>query len=453
MRWRLDLFGRLLLIVLGTVLLLASASIALLRVRDEIKPPPPLSFPRLKQTAGIIDLVATNTGGSEKAIVRAVSGVDLTARLVDVAPPRGDLQRAPRLEAELQRLILTRTPVTAYVSPRFVPRDSDGQVEGFLARAVAQLSDGRILVIAAHGSRNRVKREQLNGSAALWMGAMAALVAALALWGTARETRPLRDLACAARRFDGNAVTVLRVPLAASDIRRTAAAVAAMQERVLALLGERSLMIATISHDLRTLLTRMRLRVASVDDQDRRDWLEADLDGMDAMLADALAFARGTTSDVHTNVDLADLAAAEIAERQVRDTRVEIVAELSDAPCIGDAHALRRVISNLLDNAAKYGGGRIRVSVTRRVDRVVLSVEDDGAGIPPGERQAVLMPYHRGEDPRSRRLAGSGLGLAIVQQIARAHGGALSIETSALGGAKMLVDIACKEGGKMPAGS
>lgn len=134
-----------------------------------------------------------------------------------------------------------------------------------------------------------------------------------------------------------------------------------MQARVIDLLGERSLMIGAISHDLRTLLTR--LRAASLEEGPLRTRMEDDLDGMDAMLADAIAFARGTTSSVRSDVDLADIVATELAEREVHGTGVEITAHLSDVPCDGDAHALRPVATNLLDNAVKYGSGQIRVRV------------------------------------------------------------------------------------------
>ncbi len=438
---RLDLFGRLLLIVLGSVLLLATASVTLLQLREETKPKPRATFPRVAQVGGIIDLVARETNRDHSETLRAANGVDLTARIIQTKPDTHGLRRAPRLEAELRRVVFTPTPVEAYTSPLYRPRKGGAGVEGFLAAAVARLPDGRYLTITTNGGPDPERPRLFGLPASLWMGAMATVVALLALWGTSRETRPLRDLARAARRFDGTRVTVTRTRVGAADIRRTSLAVAAMQGRVIDLLGERSLMIGAISHDLRTLLTRMLLRVASLGGSTVQMRLEADLDGMDAMIADALAFARGTTSRVHTPLDLADLAAAEIAEREMRGEKVVIDARLGDAPVIGDVHALRRVIANLLDNAVKYGRGQVRVSVSTKVDTTVLTVEDDGPGIDVDQRTAVLEPYRRGDDRRSRHLAGSGLGLAIVGQIVRAHGGTVSIDTAELNGAALTVQL------------
>lgn len=444
MTWRLDLLGRLLLILLGSILLLAAGSVTLIVLHGEGERAP-VSFPRVRQVGGIIDLMAGANRPARAAILRAANGVDLTVRLVDALAPIEGLRRAPRLEAELRRFTFSSTPVRAYVSPIFQPRDTGGRVEGFLAYAVGRLPDGQFVTLTTNGGPDKERPRFLNLPASLWMGGLAGIVAVLALLLTARETRPLRDLARATRRFDGTAVTVETAVDGASDIRRTTIAVADMQARVVSLLGERSLMIGSISHDLRTLLTRMRLRTATLADNGVRQGLENDLDGMDAMLADALAFARGTSTRVRGLVDLADIAAAELAEREARDGGTVITADLQDAPCLGDIHALRRVVANLLDNAVKYGRGKVHVSVSSAGGWARLSVEDDGPGIPLDQRTAVLAPYHRGDDPRARRLAGSGLGLAIVQQIIRAHGGRITILDSRWGGASLTVELECPD--------
>lgn len=442
MRGRFDLFGRLLLILVGSVLLLGATSVTLILVHDELRPRRPSTFPRVRQAAGLIDLAVGPSAPSRQILLRAANGSDLSAVILATPPPPGELQRAPKLTAKLKGFMRTTTPVMAYTDPRYRPIRRGSPIEGFLARAIARLPDGSVLVLTTNATGDQERPRLFGLPASLWMGVLAVIVVLLALWLTARETRPLRDLVRATQRFDGTAVTTAMTLVGAADIRRTAQAVTAMQRRVIDLLGERSLMIGAISHDLRTLLTRLRLRVVVLDDP-ARSKLEADLDGMDAMLADALAFARGTTGSVRDHVDLADLAAAEVIEREMRDTAPEITTDLHDAPCLGDAHALRRVIANLIDNARKYGRGRIHLSVTRSDRAVHLSVEDNGPGIPLDQRSAVLAPYHRGDDPQHRRLAGSGLGLAIVQQIMRAHGGLLTISDSKLGGAKVAVQLDC----------
>lgn len=440
MRGRLDLFGRLLLILVGSILLLGSASVTIILVHNQAHRGHVPAFSRIRQAAGLIDLATGPSVPPRNLFLRVANGSDMSAAILAAPPPIAGLHPASRLTAKLQSFMRTGTPVTAYINPRYKPTPSGSGIEGYLAAAIARLPDGRVLVLTTNASGDEERPRLFGMPASLWMGFLAVVVVVLALWLTARETRPLRDLVRATRHFDGSAVTISGALIGATDIRRTTEAVADMQRRVVDLLGERSLMIGAISHDLRTLLTRMRLRVAVLEDPPRSR-LEADLDGMDAMLADALAFARGTTGSVREKTDLADLAASEVAERQARDERVKIVTHLHDAPCLGDAHALRRVIANLIDNALKYGNGQARVSVWQEKRLVLLAMEDDGSGISPDQRAAVLAPYHRGNDPQRRRLAGSGLGLAIVQQIVRAHGGSVLITDSRLGGARVVVAL------------
>ena len=153
-------------------------------------------------------------------------------------------------------------------------------------------------------------------------------------------------------------------PGGAPDVRALAAAIAAMQQRISLLLRERTLMVGAISHDLRTFLTRLQLRVMSLADETMRTRCVADLDAMNVLIADALAYARG--SDValeHQSLDLADIAATEIAEREAVGAGLPIEACLADARILGDRVALRRVVANLLDNATRYGRSRLRVTV------------------------------------------------------------------------------------------
>lgn len=438
---RLDLFGRLMLILLGALVLLGTIGVTLFYVREQRRVVPiHTQFPRLELAAGLIDLATTEPANRLPLVVRAGSGLDVVTRILAVEPAAPDLRYAPRLTARLARSVRSRVRVRAYASSLFVPRDRRHNVEGYLARAVARLPDGRLLVIDATALGDQDAPRLFGWPASQWMGTAATLVVLLALLGTARETRPLRRLARAMRAFDGSIVTVTDPLTAAADIRRTGEAALAMQERVVALLGERSLMIGAISHDLRTVLTRMRLRVAALGDGDARVPLERDLERMDAMLSDALAFARGTsTGPKRAPVDLADLVASEVAEREARGQDGAIELALDDAVCLGEGVALRRVIGNLLDNAWKYGGGRIIVATGTVGNRALLTVDDDGPGIASDQRDEMLRPYRRGEGSHRHGLAGSGLGLAIVGQIVTAHGGTLAIGDSPLGGARVTV--------------
>ena len=440
---RLDLFGRLILILLGALVLLGTLGVTLFYVREQHRPTfRQAPFPRLQLAAGIIDLAASEPPNRLPLVLRGANGLDVVTRILAVEPSTPDLRYAPRLTARLRSFVSSDTTVRAYVSTVFIPRARSSGVEGFLARASARLPDGRVIVIDTNSTGDKDAPRLLGWPASQWMGAAATLIVLLALWGTARETRPLRRVVQAMLAFDGTRVTIAGAPSAAADIRRTSEAAAAMQERVVTLLGERALMIGAISHDLRTVLTRMRLRVAALGDTAGRTPLERDLERMDAMLSDALAFARGTaTGPERLPVDLADIAASEAAERDARGQWGTIDLALDDAPCLGDALALRRVVANLIDNAIKYGGGRVVVTTGSAADRAWLAVEDDGPGISPDQRAEMLQPYRRGEQARRAGPAGSGLGLAIVQQIIEGHCGTIAISASTYGGAQMTISF------------
>ncbi len=216
-----------------------------------------------------------------------------------------------------------------------------------------------------------------------------------------------------------------------------------MQERIVGLMGERSMLIGAISHDLKTYLTRMRLRAERVVEPERRDRLVEDVDAMTALIETSLGFARGTSAEVgRAPVDLADIVAVEVAEHAAQGARISLSGEeVPDATVAGDAVALRRVVANLIGNAVKFGRSSVAVVVRRVGTACEVVVEDDGPGIPEDERSAVFSPYYRVERSRNRRTGGTGLGLAIARQIAEAHGGTIVAEAAPSGGARLVVSL------------
>jgi signal transduction histidine kinase len=268
-------------------------------------------------------------------------------------------------------------------------------------------------------------------------------VTALVTVGARHELAPLRRLTDAVSRFDGRAPGPALAARGAPEIRRLAQAVQAMQERIVGLMGERSLLIGAISHDLKTYLTRMRLRAEGVAEPERRVRLIEDLDAMGALIETALGYARGTAAEVgRAPVDLADIVAVEVAEHAAQGAAISLSGDdVQDATVAGDAVALRRVVANLIGNAVKFGRASVAVAVRRTGTACQIVVEDDGPGIPEAERSAVFSPYYRVERSRSRRTGGTGLGLAIARQIAEAHGGTIVAEAAALGGARLVVTL------------
>ncbi|WP_407155993.1 ATP-binding protein [Bradyrhizobium sp. STM 3557] len=253
------------------------------------------------------------------------------------------------------------------------------------------------------------------------------IVTLLGLWAARALTAPLSSFARAAENFslDGDAAALPeRGP---EEIRALARALNRMRERITALINDRTKMLAAISHDLRTPITRMRLRCEFVEDEIQRSRMLADLDQMHSMLSSVLSFLRnGRKLEPMTLVDVASI--LELVADQFADMGHTV-------SYIGPGHAmatvrpddLLRSVTNLVENAVKFGTmATVRLSVL--LDDLTIDVEDDGPGISDADKPRVLEPFVRGDHARNMDEAtGFGLGLSIASAIVAAHGGALSL--------------------------
>ncbi|WP_374428334.1 ATP-binding protein [Ideonella dechloratans] len=262
---------------------------------------------------------------------------------------------------------------------------------------------------------------------------LALTVAALSWWAVRRVTRPLADLARAA---DGLGQDLTQAPLPETgpqEVARANRAFNRMQQRLRRTLEGRTRMLAAVSHDLKTPLTRMRLRAEMLDDEDLRERMEHDLDEMSQMVGDALDHLRGLEqAQERRPVDVMALLESLQADQQAmgRDVRLEGACE---RPWLGGAAALRRCVNNLVDNAVLYGQ-RALLSVQDSPEAVTIRVRDAGPGLPPEALEQVFEPFFRLEASRNRVTGGTGLGLAIARQIAEGAGGTLSLRNPPEGG-------------------
>ena len=268
---------------------------------------------------------------------------------------------------------------------------------------------------------------------AFWIALAGGFILLFAVWAGHRVTRPLARFAEAADRL-GVDVRAPPLPEAGSrELRKAASAFNRMQERLRRLVDDRTLMLAAISHDLRTALTRLKLRTEFIADGEQREKANADLDEMRAMLESTLAFARDDTADEpRTRVDLAallgslcdDLADTGHAAAYQGPGRLTYACR---------PMALRRAFTNLIANAATYGE---EATVTPAEDggAVEVIVADRGPGIPEAMREKVFAPFFRLEGSRSRETGGTGLGMAVARAIIRRHGGDITLEDRPGGG-------------------
>ena len=211
-----------------------------------------------------------------------------------------------------------------------------------------------------------------------------------------------------------------------------------MQERLKRFIEGRTQMFAAVSHDLRTPLTRLRLRAEFVEDEEQQAKMLADIEEMEAMIATTLAFAREEAADeTRSAFDLAGLVRG--VGEALAETGMDVTCTAPEAlPFSGREQALRRALANLIDNAVKYGD-RARVTLTAERAAARIVIDDDGPGIPEEQREKVFQPFYRLEASRSRETGGTGLGLAAARNAVRAHGGDVTLANRAEGGLRVTV--------------
>lgn len=258
------------------------------------------------------------------------------------------------------------------------------------------------------------------------------LLAPLVWWMARRLTRPIRVFAEAAERLGANPDAAPLQPFGPAEVRTAIHAFNDMQASLRNHMRQRTQTVAAIAHDLRTPLTRLRFRAEQAPDA-VRDRMAADIEEMDALIAQAMAFVRGeTTPERREPLDLDSVTAGCVSG--FAETGAAVTFDGGDAlPVMADPAALRRALDNLIGNAVKYGGGA-RVKAFAADGAAVVTVDDDGPGLPDDELEAVFEPFHRGERSRSRETGGAGLGLTVARQAARASNGDVMLSNRTDGG-------------------
>jgi signal transduction histidine kinase len=357
----------------------------------------------------------------------------------DVPPGLGEPHGAARLVADEIRAHLGRhAAVLTAIGPRQswgrgdmhrMMRGIDPAAEKWLSLAVG-LKDGSWLI-----AQSPFDFEGRTGHPSFLFPFLSVSLIALALtlWAALKASRPLARFARAAQRLGTDIEAPPLDETGPSEVRNAAKAFNEMQERLKRFVGDRTRMLAAISHDLRTPITRMRLRAEFIEDEEIRAKMEADLAEMESMIQAALGFARNEAADEPRGpLNLAELL------KQVAQGATEAGGEASfegppSTPFTGAPSALKRAFANLADNGVKYGE-RVRITLSDLGHRIDITFDDDGPGIPEEERENVFRPFHRLEGSRSRETGGVGLGLAVARGILRAHGGDIVLENRAQGG-------------------
>ena len=258
-------------------------------------------------------------------------------------------------------------------------------------------------------------------------------IALLAYVVARMSTAPLKRLAQAARALGEDINREPLKPAGASEIRQATAAFNAMQARIRQHIAQRTQMLAAITHDLQTPLTRMRLRLEKVQDKELQERLKGDLDAMQAMVREGLELARSTdTTEAMCSLDLDSLLDSVCSDASDSGQDVTLKGR-ANMTLMGRPLALRRCFGNVIDNAVKYGQKAV-VSIEREGGKAIVRIRDQGPGIPEGELACVFEPFYRVEGSRSRESGGTGLGLPIARNIVEQHGGSISLANHPEGG-------------------
>jgi signal transduction histidine kinase len=364
---------------------------------------------------------------------------ELFARLI-AQTPRSDrqivlenLERAfPRLQLRLRDEDPERSMSPTVESRMWIPSPFDERLELVRSssadpdRARFHLPGGEVLE-AAVGSP---KLPPFLGG--LWVSTLLFLfvsITLLGIWAARALRSPLSAFARAAESFSLNQSSPPIPEIGPEEIRAAAKALNRMRERIAALMNDRTRMLAAISHDLRTPITRLRLRSEYIDDDAQRAQTLRDLDQMQSMLESVLLLLRSGNAGRPTLVDVAALLQM-ICEEFSDCGHAVIYQGPGRSPLTVRPDEIRRAVTNMIENAVRFGT-EVVVRLAAASDRVIIEVSDNGPGIPDERKSAMLEPFVRGEEARTMdATSGFGLGLSIAQAVAHAHGGSLSLHDS-----------------------
>lgn len=256
-------------------------------------------------------------------------------------------------------------------------------------------------------------------------------------------TRPLSRLASAAHAFgaDPNAEQAPLPTRGPSEVAAAANAFNLMQQRIRAYVDERTRILAAISHDLQTPITRLRLRSEMIDDDDLRSRLQSDLDAMQSLVEEGLAYARSlNTTAPFQPTDLNALLA--VLQDEATDMGWSVsVSGTATTPCMCQPDGLRRALWNLVQNGIKFGG-RVSLQLNETASHHIILVRDAGPGLPENELEKVFDPFYRSEQSRNRETGGTGLGLAITRNLLQQQHGTVSLRNHPEGGLEACVMLA-----------
>ncbi|MGY6706912.1 MAG: ATP-binding protein [Rhizobiaceae bacterium] len=425
------LYARSLIIVIAPMILLQSVVAFVFMERHWQTVTHRLSAAVTRDIAAIIDMIETFPSSDNHAEVIRIAQERLNLR-VDLLPPDPLPPPGARpffgildefLSAEISRQINL---------PFWIDTVGDSNIVEIRVRM-----EDQVLRVFARRSQTYASNTHIF---LLWMVGTSLFLLAIAVAFLRNQIRPITQLAEAAESFGkGRPMPAGFQPRGAEEVRRAGVAFLRMRERIERQIEQRTAMLTGVSHDLRTILTRFKLQLALAGPTPESEALNQDIDDMQSMLEGYLAFARGEAAEDPGSFDLA--ACLDKLSDEARLQERDLTTELEGLPeVLVRPTAFSRLMSNVVGNALRYAR-QIKVSARNTEGRLVIWVDDDGPGIPADRREDVFKPFVRLDEARNQDESGTGLGLSIARDIARSHGGDITLEESPLGGLRATISV------------
>ncbi|WP_421926231.1 ATP-binding protein [Neoaquamicrobium sediminum] len=425
------LYARSLIIVIAPMILLQSVIAFAFMERHWQTVTQRLSAAVTRDIAAVIDMIETYPPGDNYADVIRIAQERLQLK-IDILPPDPLPAPGPKPFFSILDYFLSQQINQQINRPFWIDTVGASNIVEIRVRL-----EDKVLRVFARRSQTYASNTHIF---LLWMVGSSLVLIAIAVAFLRNQIRPILRLAEAAESFGKGRPTPSDFrPRGAEEVRRAGAAFIQMRERIERQIEQRTAMLTGVSHDLRTILTRFKLQLALGGSKMDREALDQDIDDMQSMLEGYLAFARGEAGEDTGQFDIA--AFMEKLSEEAKLRKRTLTTYLTGNPDVYvRPNAFSRLLSNVVGNAFRYAK-TLSIKATHARGSLLVIVDDDGPGIPAEKREEVFKPFYRLDDARNQDSGGTGLGLSIARDIARSHGGDITLDESPLGGLRAVIRI------------
>ncbi len=425
------LYGRSLLIIITPMVLLQSVVAFVFMERHWQSVTQRLSTAVVREVAAIVDIIETYPQDTEYQTITRIAR-EKFALNISILPPDPLPVPNPKPFFSILDGILSQQITEQIHKPFWIDTVGDSNL-----LEIRILLEKNVLRVFLKRNRAYASNTQIF---LLWMTGTSIVLIFISILFLRNQMKPIQNLAAAAESFGkGRALAGDFKPRGAQEIRQAGQAFLEMRERIERQIEQRTTMLAGVSHDLRTILTRFNLQLALLGTSPGIDELQNDVDDMQKMLEDYLNFTRGDGDEETSRVNL-----EEVLQRLKNEATLngkQLGFELEGRKSIRvRAGAFTRLLTNLVSNAIKFADN-VHILAERRDNWLTVYIDDDGEGIPAENREDVFKPFFRLDEARNQDDSGTGLGLAIARDIARSHGGDITLDDSPHGGLRVVLRI------------